>query len=96
MSKRTAQQARALFEVAERASETERIATELEWFAGVLRLPDAARTLLNPIVPPDKKGDIVRALSASASLSAAAAWVRARRPSSSTSANPTKPWNMPS
>ena len=68
MTKRTAQQARALFDVAERASQTERVADELEWFAGVLRLPDATRTLLNPVVPPDKKVDIVRALTAEASL----------------------------
>jgi F-type H+-transporting ATPase subunit delta len=69
MTKRTAQQARALFEVAERASQIERVADEMDWFAGVLRLPDAARTLLNPVVPPDKKVDIIRALAAEASLS---------------------------
>lgn len=68
MSKATAQQTRALFDVAVQQADPERIADELEWFAGVLRTPDATRTLLNPIVPAEKKGDIVAALASAAGL----------------------------
>jgi F-type H+-transporting ATPase subunit delta len=69
MSKRTAQQARTLFDIADEASQAERVAGELEWCAQVLRMPDVTRTLLNPVVPPDKKVEIVGALADAASLS---------------------------
>jgi F-type H+-transporting ATPase subunit delta len=68
MSRTTAHQARTLFEVAEKGSDPPRVASELEWFADVLKAPDATRTLLNPVVPPDKKVDLVRALASAAGL----------------------------
>jgi len=62
-----ARYARALFEVAERESDPERVAAELETYAQLLiDQPDLSRVLHSRAVPPSRKADAVRAIAAEA------------------------------
>jgi len=62
-----ARHARALFEVAERESDPERVAAELDTYARLLvDQPELARVLHSRAVPPSKKADAVRAIAAEA------------------------------
>jgi F-type H+-transporting ATPase subunit delta len=61
--------ARALIDVAERQSNAERVAEDLDAYAGVLQQhEDLARVLHSPAVPPAKKRDAVRVLAAQLGL----------------------------